>query len=913
MLLLAMLTTSASARPPVAISHPAPGHRLVFDRRKFMPVSELRPGMRGYALTVFKGTKIDKFGIEILGVMTKFNAGKDYILFRALDGPPVTRHLNIAHGMSGSPIYIKGRLVGAISMEVPGSVAGPSFGREPIGLATPIENMFDAWSPDLPKTPASGAAAADTGGHGGKYDAQSDDMPMTVSGMPRQNIGRLQAALAPYHILVMAGAGGGTSASTNPLAQGAKLVPGAAVGVSLVQGDMDFTATGTVTYRDGDRVLIFGHPFFGLGPIDAALTTAYVVDIYPSFQDSVKLGSPIKTVGRVFQDRPFSVGGQIGVQPHMVPVTINVNDLSIKKQQTFHMRVIDHPLLTGPLVTQFVGAAISQIHGQPGDSVATVTMDADIEEFGHVKRTNIFYDAVSIDQSAIGDLQNLTQLLSSNPFYPLSLKSLKMAVTITNRHDTAEVDHIFLKQTKFAPGDTVQVGVVLKPFKRDFVTRMVAVKIPTTTPSGTLQLSVKGGGSDSGGISLGGGLILLMPSGPTSPVSNVRQLVKQYLEKPRNDDLVTRLVLPTSALNVNGEKLSGLPPTLAGVMVNARTSGLKAERDEVKVVQHTSYIVTGTQSLAIVVQKKSVTEPGQVPALPDVSGASGSSDSSTSSGASDGPVTTSTDNSNSDDQTAARFLSGMADWLENAPAMPEPAPVVPPAPPLPSSSTATVKQAGTTAAVTPTATATGDTATPITPAIKTIGRLASVWRQDTASDFSAGTLKNVTVTSAGDVRLSAALSKVAETGETYLWAAQPDGKGNVYAGTGDHGTVFKIDAAGKAVPFFQTHELEATALAMDTQGNLYAGTAPGGIVYKIGPDGKGAKFFTASEKYVTALAMDHTGTALYVATGGGKGSVYPRTSDRRSRIGQAVVCVTGGQHSLAGSGQRRHGICGRIT
>ncbi len=144
----------AHARPPVAISHPAPGQRIVFDRRKFMPVSELRPGMRGYALTVFKGTKIEKFGVEILGVMSKFNEGKDYILFQATDGPPITRHLNIAHGMSGSPIYIGGRLVGAISMEVPSSTnQGPSFPREPIGLATPIEEMLDAWSPDLPKHP----------------------------------------------------------------------------------------------------------------------------------------------------------------------------------------------------------------------------------------------------------------------------------------------------------------------------------------------------------------------------------------------------------------------------------------------------------------------------------------------------------------------------------------------------------------------------------------------------------------------------------------------------------------------------------------------------------------------------------------------------------------------------------------
>ncbi len=869
----------ASARPPIAISHPAPGQRIVFDRRKFMPVSELRPGMRGYALTVFKGTKIEKFGVEILGVMSKFNEGKDYILFRATDGPPVTRNLNIAHGMSGSPIYIKGRLVGAISMEVPSSTnQGPSFPREPIGLATPIEEMLDAWSPDLPKHPSLGATAAESGTGGQasgtsapNYNFSQIDLPMTVSGMPRGNIARLQAALSPYHIQVMAGAGAGASSvKNNPLAQGAKMTPGSAVGVSLVQGDMDFTATGTVTYRDGDRVLLFGHPFFGLGPIDAALTTAYVVSIYPSFQDSVKLGSPIKTVGRVFQDRPFSVGGQLGQPPQMIPFTISVNDQSIKRQQTFHMRIINHPLLTGPLVTQFAGAAIAQVHGQPGDSVATVSMDANVEELGHVRRTNTFYDAASIDQSATGDLDSLMHLLSSNSFYPLSLRSLSMNVTIQNKHDTAEVDHIFLKQTKYAPGDTVQVGVVLKPYKRGFVTRMVPLTIPKTTPPGVLSLSVKGGGSDSSGISLGGGLILLMPSGPTSPASNVHQLLRQYLEKPRNNDLVTRLVLPTSALNINGEKLSGLPPTFANVMLGTRTSGLKTERDDVKVTQPTGYIISGSQSLSIVVQKKSVTDPVATPVPPETSGAGTSTTEGSGGGMDSGGGG---NDASADNRSSSRLGSGSAEFLAQRPVSPAPAVAVPPAPPLPTAGTpAATTSSSAGGSISTSAGNAAPAANTSAPAIKTIGRLASVWRQDTATEFSAGTLKNVSVTSVGDVRLSATLQKRADTGETYLWAILPDGKGGAYAGTGDHGTVFHIDAGGKATKFFQTSELEATSLAQDAQGNVYVGTAPGGIVYKVASDGKGVKFFTAKEKYITALLA--SGGHLYVATGGGKGNVY---------------------------------------
>ena len=381
---------------------------------------------------------------------------------------------------------------------------------------------------------------------------------------------------------------------------------------------MDLTATGTVTYRDGNRLLLFGHPFTSLGPIDAALTTAYVVDVFPSFQDSTKIGAPIKTVGRIFQDRPFSVGGVIGPMPEMVPMTVSVNDESIKRRKDFHVRIINHPLLTGQFVTQIADAAIEQVHGQPGNSVAQVSFDVDVEEIGHVKRTNTFYDALSIDQTAIGDLDSLMRLLSSNPFYPLAVKSINMNVTIQNRHDTAEIDHLFVKQSRFLPGDTVDVGVVLKPYKRPLYTRMVSVKIPATTADGPLSLSVRGGGSEGGVTSLLGGLIQIRSSEPLGPAANVGQLVKQFSEKPRNNELVARLLLPTSAVTVKGEKLSGLPPTLAAVMQSARTTGLRTERDEVKVTQTVPYIVSGGQTLSITVRRKDLSE------APRPAGASGS-------------------------------------------------------------------------------------------------------------------------------------------------------------------------------------------------------------------------------------------------------------------------------------------------
>ena len=895
--LIALVATAniADAHPPVPISHPAPGKRIQFDTRKFMPISEVRPGMRGYALTVFKGTKIEKFNIEILGVVSKFNMGKDYILFRALDGPSVTRGLNIAHGMSGSPIYVNGRIVGAISMGIPGVLGAPSFPKEPMALATPIEEMFDAWSPDLPKTPQPISATPDktSAGEQTVMSRQSLsrfaqlDLPVMVSGMSSQGVKRLGDALAPFHFDVFAGGGSGGATSTNPLAKNANLNPGASVGVALAQGDVDVTAIGTVTYRDGNRLLIFGHPLADLGPIDAALTTSYVVDVYPSYQDSVKIGAPIKTVGRIFQDRPFSVGAEIGPMPSMIPVTVDIDDVSLKKKKTFFTKVINHPLLAERLIEMVADTAISQVHGEPGDLMATVKLDVDAEEVGHITRTNTFYDAQSIDQSALGDLQSILGMLSSNPFYPLGVKSVKMSVTITNRHDTAEIDHIFLKRSKFAPGDTVDVGVVLKPFKQPLSTHIVQVKIPVNAPTGTIELDVKGGAAEGGGGGLSlGGLILIRPSADQqSFATNVAQLVHDFNEKPRNNEIVAHLLLPTRALSVNGEKLSNLPPTIVSAMQSSRSTGLHTERDEVKVIKPTPYIISGTQSLSITIEKKEVVEPAHgLPAppaatpppasTPPANGANGALSSDDSDAFDDAP-------SAGDDRLSTIPVGYQMEHGADAPLSyagsatgPPPVPTTPapPAPPAapgsaPAASTPPVVGAPAPAPL-PSVTVTSTSTT------KPVGRVASIWQQTTAADFLMGKLTNTSVSSKGGVVLARPLTKLAETSANYAWSIAPGAGDSIYIGTGDHGTIYKMDGAGTVTTFYKTDQFEVTSLAVDSHGTVYAGTLPNGIVYKISADGHGEKWYTAPEKYITALAWDYANNRLFVGTGGGTAKVY---------------------------------------
>lgn len=931
----ATVPTPAGARPIVPVKKVPPSERQRFDTRLFVPESELHYGEKGYALTVFRGTKISRFDVEILGILNKVNNGKDLILIRVTSGPSVTDRLNIAAGMSGSPVYIGHRMVGAIAYSLP-------FARDPIGLVTPIGDMLEAWDPDLPSKPSLSLAgdAANSipgglmpdvtvsrsalepymgGGTGLETNAETDGSmtfepvmtPVMVSGETSQGIAQLAKILGPLHLMPMAG-GGPPAQVTQAERLSAKLVPGAAVGVSLVQGDIDETAIGTLTYRDGNRVIAFGHPFTGIGPIDAALTTATITDLFPSYQDSTKLGSPLVTVGRIFQDRPFSVGGIIGSMPHMIPVSITIHDETDKRTVYFHARVINHPLLTGPLISQVADQAILETHGTPGDAVAMVTTDVDAEQVGNIVRQNIFYDPLSIDQTATGDLDDAMRMLSANPFYPLAVKKVSMTVTIESKHPTAEIDHIILPKASYQPGDIVDIGVMLKPYRMQPTLVTVPLKIPTTAPNGPVTVQVRGGATSGGAtISIGGTTLVIKPPTPAGPpAANITQLVRQYLDQPRNNDLVASLLLPSTALDVQGEKLSLLPPTMSAVMRSEHSSGLKLERDEVKKTISTQWIVSGQQTLTINVARKDVTDttatpmPGTSPGVdnttpPAAAVASDDSDDSTDSSADnsddgdgddgDGdsstnlalPVTPTAAADPSDSLVMTRLLAQIA--VEDALLATKPA--VQAKVGGPSAAQAGNPPGSDSAQVSATVTGTQPPAQPSAKPVP-VGRLATIWRQDTAAAFEEGTLDNVTISSDNDLRLSASLVQQASSTAPYIWTLAADNKGELFAGTGDDGVIYKITGS-QVAPFFHTGQIEVSSLAYDqATGRIYAGTLPHGAIFCIAPDGKGKRIFTTAEKYVTALALDPKAEVLYAATGGGVGKVYsiPLFGPRAGRV-----------------------------
>jgi hypothetical protein len=919
-----------------------------------MPLSQVRPGMVGYGLTTFKGTTISRFQVTVIGILRKENAGHDLILIRMSGGPITERGANLIHGMSGSPIYINDKIIGAFSM-------GEQFPKEPLGMVTPIEDMLEAWDPGIPQEPTwfdpAAGGSRSTGTTGGKAGVSAPGRPrvgpgggtsgnrvgrvgssllqaahagdgsdplreaarysgervavldrpivlggrvirrlvlnaspldprqssagiavlrratsyLTVSGIGERGRRRLQDELnrLGYALTVsqMGGSAGGAPQLRTPT-----LRPGSAFGTFLSAGDVQIGATGTVTYRRGNRILGYGHPLLGLGAIEAAVTSAYIVDIFSGLQSSHHIAVAGPVIGALRQDRNFSVSAELGAKPRLIPFDVTVRDATNHRTQTFHTEVFQHPELTPVLLHIVADEAIERVHDVPGDVMARVTTTVEAAELGSISRSNVCFDSDAISGPAAADLADIMSIVSGNPFYPLPVTRARMTVDLYSGHDTATVDRIFVNQGKFAPSDTIDVGVVLKPYRRDAELRSIKIKIPADTPTGRYQLQVRGG--QSAGVRLGGAVLIAVDM--QAPAVSARQMVKRLQEREQNTDLVARLILNTFSPTVEGERLSELPPNLAAVMRSERDSGVRLERDEVRKTLSTGYVLAGAQQLLINVVRKNSQEPGAAAGQggPPFAGPPGANPAAPMPGGPGGSVGSAGDEPADDTPQSPDAHSAMPAgdrWSLR----------------LDSSKGSPPKRGKASRGGDKDADADADAAKPAAgdgssvpsgsggAADRPVGRQLQIWRQSARSDFGPGQFNGTSVTEDGDLRLAPALRRLVGTAETYVWCLIPDGRGGFFAGTGSHGRILHIDMKGACSTFAELPEVAAQSLVRLSSGALVAGSGANGNIYYVSTAGLATQIGSIPENYILALAADRSG-AVYVGPGGG-GTVYKIT------------------------------------
>ena len=556
-----------------------------------MGVDELRPGMVGVGRTVFDGTHVEEFRAHILGVLENVIGPHRNLILAKLEGGPLA-NTGVIAGMSGSPVYIDGRLIGAVSYAL------GSFSKEPIAGITPIAEMTDATASatsfrpasarvhvDLPITRESLAAAFRKALTWNRpFAERPDDAELngltSVDGLAGGQIATLLRPIATP--LVMSGwepdvadlfasafreqgfipTGGGAG----HLRDGEKpfegpLKPGDAVGVMLVSGDLQLGGTGTVTHIDGDRVYAFGHPMYNLGPTDYPMTRAYVYTVLPSLFSSMKLSSTGEIIGTITQDRATAILGTLGPGPRMLPITLTL-DSERAATRTFHFGVVNDQLF-GPLMTYAtVLNALGSYERQYGAMTFSVKGKTALKKHDPITYDNVF----SGDQAPINAAAYLVApitYLMGNDYEKVDVESIDISIATAEEPKTATLERVWVDDPRPRPGKSVPVKVMMRTYRGEEVVKTVPIEIPSNA-SGTLNILV----SDGTRLGQAEQRETRLPQ-PRS----VDQMIKQLNKARRSNTLYVKLLGSQAGAVVNGELLSSLPPSVLGVLEGDRNGG----------------------------------------------------------------------------------------------------------------------------------------------------------------------------------------------------------------------------------------------------------------------------------------------------------------------------------------------------
>ncbi len=465
---------------------------------QIMPESQVKPGMHGVAYTVFEGTKPEPMDVEILGTLGSMAGPKSDVILARLHGAKV-EYTGVVAGMSGSPVYIDGKLIGAIAYRI------GEFSKEPIAGITPAANMLeinelDKSSGDLAKGSADIAQAVSRTSVGAPNDASAAaagyanllkpiDTPLVFSGFREDTMRMFAKDFASAGIMPVMGAGSVTNEK-----QPEPIEPGSAVSALLVRGDMSIAATCTVTYIDDSHLLACGHPILQSGNIDMPMTKARVLATLPSPQNSFKIVNTTETIGSFVQDRHTGIMGRFDRAPEMIPVTLTIHGVSHPK--TFHYEVLNNAKITPAAMMATVFNALQGMNEYGEDT--TYRLAGDISVLGYPKLAvqNMFAPLDGNTPTAYNIAMSIGEHFSrifENPYDTPKIEGVELNFELVPDRRTARLETARTDVTEARPGDEITIETLLKPYRGESLVREIPVKIPTSTPKGTLRILISDG------------------------------------------------------------------------------------------------------------------------------------------------------------------------------------------------------------------------------------------------------------------------------------------------------------------------------------------------------------------------------------------------------------------------------------
>lgn len=560
-----------------------------------MPVSELRPGMTGYGLTVFSGTRPERFPVRIVGVLRKYLPQMDLILIRCED--PRIEHSGVAAGMSGSPIYINDRLIGALAY-------GWNFSKDPVAGVTPIENMLAELhrprrEPPRPLTAqatattatAATAATATTASPlvGAEPRLVPAAMPIATAGLTPGALAWLSESLAPFHMTALQASGGGSGeAAKSPLG----FEPGGPIAVQLIRGDISAAGTGTVTLVEGSQLMAFGHSMYNAGELSAPIATAEVVHILSALTGSFKMASPLVEKGSLIRDRETGIIGDVSERSAMVPVTIIVRTPG-RPAQALRTEVARHRFLTPLLANAVATSAVQSLAPDIADAVVQIDSKLEVKGFPLLSQSDHLYAAEGLSAKALAGSTGMKQLqeLLGNPFEPVQVERLSIDVSVAYRAEVADVVALSLQSDELEPDTRPSLYVTLRAYGGKTLVRAVPIEIPRALAGQTLKIEAAAGP-------------LVKPE--QAPPERLAELVENLRRGYSARSLVVTLSTPDEGVMMRGRLIPSLP---ASVIATLRPGSTSRRGDPYKRVSRAvvdlGTVLQGKQELTVQVKDDS--------------------------------------------------------------------------------------------------------------------------------------------------------------------------------------------------------------------------------------------------------------------------------------------------------------------
>jgi hypothetical protein len=462
-----------------------------------IPVSQIHTGMRGVAYTVFEGTQPEAMDVEVLGVLKNMNGPKGDIILVRLHGPKV-EYTGVVAGMSGSPVYLDGKLAGALAFRI------GEFSKEPIAGVTPIADMLEINAFDKspggssPVSAVPGNAATKTAGPGEPSSLPLQnyanylkpiEAPLVFNGFSEETIKLFAPQFASAGIVPVMGAG-----SVSDAKQPEPLEPGSAISAILVRGDMDIAATCTITYLDATRLLACGHPLLQFGSVDLPMNKADVLATLPSPLNAFKIVNTTEPVGAFVQDRHTGIMGLLDKQPDMIPVTLTIRSGAATKE--IHYEVLNNARLSPVAMMATVFNALHGINDYGEETTYRLKGLISVKGFPDVALQNVFaptdagQPAAFLAALALGERFGR---IYDNPFDAPAVKAVRLDFDLVKERRWARLESARTDVTEARPGDEITVETVLAPYRGDRLIRQIPIRIPTSASKGLLRILVSDG------------------------------------------------------------------------------------------------------------------------------------------------------------------------------------------------------------------------------------------------------------------------------------------------------------------------------------------------------------------------------------------------------------------------------------